>query len=67
VALAVDSVEDVLDGAEHGTVPATMIAPGIDGVEGVMKHPDGMIFIHDLDKFLSLDEARQLEEALHHV
>ena len=29
--------------------------------------PDGMIFVHDLDRFLSLDEEQALAEALKRV
>lgn len=33
-------------------------------VAGVAKLSDGLVFIHDLDRFLSSAEAQQLEEAL---
>jgi purine-binding chemotaxis protein CheW len=33
-------------------------------VEGVTKSEDGIVFIHDLGGFLSLNEAKQLDEAL---
>ena len=64
VALLVDSVQGVMKCAEEETVPSDMIVSGIEYVEGVVKRPDGLIFIHDLGKFLSLDEAQQLEGAL---
>ena len=31
---------------------------------GVIKLDDGLVLIHDLEKFLSLDEARSLDEAM---
>jgi purine-binding chemotaxis protein CheW len=64
VALPVDSVAGVAACADADVVPPDAIASGIEYVAGVVKRPDGMIFIHDPDTFLSLDEARQLEEAL---
>lgn len=33
-------------------------------VEGVAKLEDGMVLIHDLDKFLSLDEGKTLDDAM---
>ena len=64
VALVVDSVAGVTACATEEIIPASTIVPGIEYVEGVVKRPDGLIFIHDLNKFLSLDEAQQLEGAL---
>jgi purine-binding chemotaxis protein CheW len=66
VALLVDSVQGVTTCPEDETVPGAAILPGLEYVEGVVRRPDGMIFIHDLDQFLSLNEAHQLEEALRH-
>jgi len=34
------------------------------GLAGVVALPDGLLFIHDLDAFLSPDEERRLSEAL---
>lgn len=36
-------------------------------IPGVVPGPDGCVLIHDLDKFMSLDEHNQLDEALRHV
>ncbi|WP_114970781.1 chemotaxis protein CheW [Rhodoferax ferrireducens] len=38
--------------------------PGSDYVQGIAKLADGMVLIHDLDSFLSLDEAQSLDQAL---
>ena len=38
--------------------------PAADFASGVVKLDDGMILIHDLDRFLSLDEELALEKAL---
>jgi len=36
----------------------------VEYVEGVVKLSDGLILIHDLDKFLSLEEESSLDQAL---
>jgi purine-binding chemotaxis protein CheW len=64
VALAVDTVNEVLDGADAEMVVAGKILPGLESIEGVLKLPDGMILVHDLDRFLSLDEEQAIAEAL---
>jgi purine-binding chemotaxis protein CheW len=64
VALVVDAVEGAIDWPAAEIVRAAEIAPGIEHVQGVIKHADGLILIHDLETFLSLDETRDLAEAL---
>jgi purine-binding chemotaxis protein CheW len=64
VALPVDEVLGVSDvAAEAITLPAAVL-PGIRQVEGIIALADGLLFIHDLERFLSLDEERRLAEAL---
>ena len=64
VALVVDAVSDVEPCPEAQVVAAEKILPGLEHFDGVLKIPDGMIFVHDLDRFLSLDEERALTAAL---
>jgi len=64
VALLADSVAGVIECAEQETVPAQAIVPGMEYVEGIAKLTDGLILIHDLGRFLSLEEDRRLGEAL---
>jgi purine-binding chemotaxis protein CheW len=64
VALAVDEVTGVMELQEAGAVPPASILPAMEYVEGVVKLEDGLVFIHDLDRFLSLSEERALETAL---
>ena len=64
VALVVDAVSDVVPCPEAQVVAAEKILPGLEHFDGVLKIPDGMIFVHDLDRFLSLDEERALTAAL---
>lgn len=64
VALVVDEVTGVVESREQEVITAEKILPGTDYVEGVIKLEDGLILIHDLDKFLSLEEDRKLDAAL---
>lgn len=64
VALVVDAVGGVVKYTADDTVPVAAILPGTECVAGVVKRPDGLILIHDLERFLSVDETAQLEKAL---
>lgn len=64
VALAVDAVVGVLAYSASQLVDAGEILLDVEYVEGVVKLEDGMVLIHDLDKFLALDEETALDRAL---
>jgi purine-binding chemotaxis protein CheW len=63
VALPVDMVQGVLEQGE-GRVDSEAILPSVAYIDGVVKRPDGLILIHDLSTFLSLDEEQVLDEAM---
>jgi purine-binding chemotaxis protein CheW len=64
VALRVDQVLDVFP-VDEGTIESpARIAPGTEYVAGIARLPDGLLVIHDLEAFLSLDEAARTDEAL---
>lgn len=64
VALVVDVVIDVLDYSPAEVTGAHDIVAGLDYVEGVVKLADGLVLIHDLDRFLSLEEEQALDAAI---
>jgi purine-binding chemotaxis protein CheW len=64
VALVVDTVNDVLTLPFGEVIAPQTILPHLEHVEGVVKRDDGMIFIQDLDAFLSLEEKQALEAAI---
>ena len=64
VALAVDAVHGVVESPAHEAITPAAIVPGLEYVAGVVKLADGMLFIHDLDAFLSLEEEEELEAAI---
>ncbi len=64
VALVVDEVRGVVEYPAREAVAAEDIVPGMEYVAGVLKLADGMLFIHNLDEFLSLEEEKALEAAI---
>jgi purine-binding chemotaxis protein CheW len=64
VALAVDAAQGVIEREAGAVVPPERIAPGLEHVRGVTRCEDGLVLIHDLARFLSLDETRRLDHAL---
>lgn len=64
VALLADAVSGLVECSPEEVIAAEKILPGLEYVEGIAKLEDGMILIHDLDKFLSLEEEKTLEKAL---
>jgi purine-binding chemotaxis protein CheW len=62
VALLADEAGGILERPE--VVDADKVVPGMEYVDGVAKLEDGMILIHDLDTFLSLEEEASLDDAL---
>jgi len=47
-------------------VAAERVTPDSIYIAGIVKSVDGMTLIHDLDRFLSLDEEAAIEQALTH-
>lgn len=64
VVLVVDEVQGVIEQPLSEIVCAAQIVPGLEQIHGVIKLDDGLVLIHDLEKFLSLDEERSLDEAM---
>ena len=64
VALVADAIFDVVTLPGDELVAPATILPRLEYVAGVAKLGDGMVFIHDLDAFLSLEEEQTLETAL---
>ena len=64
IALLTEAVNEVIEESGERVITSEEILPGIKYIEGVVKFEDGMILIHDLDKFLSLEEEKVLDEAM---
>ena len=64
VALVVNTVTEVVAlPTEEVVMGETILAP-LDYVTGIVKRPDGLVLIPDLDMFLSLEEEQLLHSAL---
>ena len=64
VVLVIDAAQGVLERPATAMIDATSIAPDLRHLQGVIQLEDGLVLIHDLEHFLSPDEARQLDEAM---
>jgi purine-binding chemotaxis protein CheW len=64
VALVVDAVSDVVSLTQEQVFDPVETLPRLEYVEGVALLEGGMVFIHDLDAFLSLEEEQALETAI---
>ena len=64
VALRVDSAMDLVAVTEDAIESAARATPGARYTEGIARLADGLIVIHDLERFLSLDEGREVDAAL---
>jgi len=64
VALRVDRALALLTIPDDAFEPVERVAPGARLVAGVARLPDGVLVIHDLERFLSLDEGERLDAAL---
>jgi purine-binding chemotaxis protein CheW len=64
VALLVNSVIGVVERKAEEVTETEKIAHGTQYVEGITKLEGGILFIHDLDRFLSKNEEQQLDGLL---
>jgi purine-binding chemotaxis protein CheW len=64
IAIVVSSVNGVVERTTEEIIAAKKIAPGSRFIEGITRLNDGLLFIYDLDQFLSPGENRQLQNLL---
>jgi purine-binding chemotaxis protein CheW len=64
LAIPVDEVLGVSEMDDASVTSAGSVFPGLGVVSGIACLPDGIVLIHDLEAFLSVDEERTLGEAL---
>jgi purine-binding chemotaxis protein CheW len=67
VALVIDEAVGVIECEPGAVVDPERILAGLEQFEGVLQLGEGLVLIHDLDKLLSVDEARALDAALERV
>jgi purine-binding chemotaxis protein CheW len=64
IALPADSVTGVCECPEQELIGAKEILPGMDHFQGVMKLKGDLVFIYDLDGFLSSEEEERISQNL---
>ena len=64
ICLVVDTVTAIGEYPDQSIEEAGNVLPNLEYVAGIMRLPEGVVFIHDLDEFLSLEEEASLERAL---
>lgn len=64
VAIIADRCDGMVERDADAAVPPEAVLPGIRQVAGIVADRDGVLFVHDIDAFLSLSEARALDAAL---
>jgi len=64
VALLIDGAQGVIECEPSAVADPAAIVPGLEQFQGVLQLPDGLVLIHDLEKFLSADEALALDRVM---
>lgn len=64
VVLAVNSVAGLQSYSPDSVIAAEDILPGLPHIEGAIRISDDVVLIHDLSKFLSIEEEQSLSNAL---
>lgn len=64
VALRVDRAAELLSVSADAIELPGQSTPGVEYVAGIARLPDGLVVIHDLDAFLSLDEGWAVDAAM---
>jgi purine-binding chemotaxis protein CheW len=60
----IDEAQAVIEAPDADIVDASEIAPSLEQIHGAVKRSDGLVLIHDLEKFLSLDEEQALDQSM---
>lgn len=59
-----DAVDGVFEYAEANITDPSVLLPGVQQITGIANRANDIIFIHDLELFLSLNEAAILDSAI---
>lgn len=64
VAILVDNVQGVAEFSDQDIIAPEGLYPGIEYLQGVTKPKEGILFIYNLDRFLSSEEKVEIEHLL---
>jgi purine-binding chemotaxis protein CheW len=67
IAFFADTVSGEVDYPDEAVITADAVVTETGYIAGVVKLADGLVLVHDLDRFLSIDEERALDRVLDHV
>jgi purine-binding chemotaxis protein CheW len=67
VAILTDTVTHIMDLAPEQHEPVGKSLPFAEHLKGIAKINTGLILIYDLEQFLSLDEEKELEQAIRKI
>ncbi|HZV98987.1 MAG TPA: chemotaxis protein CheW [Methylophilaceae bacterium] len=64
VVLVIDETVGVIERDPSQIIAPNLVAAGLKHINGIVQLDDGLVLIHDLEKFLTQDEERTLTEAI---
>jgi purine-binding chemotaxis protein CheW len=64
VALVVDGVQGIIQRPAETIVSSSRVISGLEQIEGLLQLDNGLVLIHDLNHFLSLEEQQTVELSL---
>jgi purine-binding chemotaxis protein CheW len=67
VALIVDEVIGVVHGGDQEVVASQQLFPGIDAIDGVVKHNEDIVLIQGMEQFLLARDERELSKAMQNM
>jgi purine-binding chemotaxis protein CheW len=67
VALLIDAAQGLIECEASAIADPAAIVPGLESFQGVVQLADGLVLIHDLEKFLAADEALALDSVMEPV
>jgi purine-binding chemotaxis protein CheW len=65
VVLVIDASLGVIERPAADVIESAVLAPDLVHIRGVISLQNGLVLIQDLEQFLSHDEARALDQAMH--
>ncbi|MBI5278113.1 MAG: chemotaxis protein CheW [Burkholderiales bacterium] len=64
VALPIDEAQGVIECDASTVIDPQCIVPGLEQFQGLAPLDDGLVLVHDLERFLSLDETHALDKSM---
>jgi purine-binding chemotaxis protein CheW len=64
VALIVDSIQEIAERSENEIKSPKNLMLDVEHIDGLFELDEGMVLIHDLDKFLTDDQVKLIMDAM---